>query len=73
MPAQSKIVALYLRVSTHDQTVENQRIERVAAAARAGWVITGEYADEALVGPRAVAGARPLTLYARMPSAASLL
>jgi len=35
----SKRVALYLRVSTSEQTVENQRRELEAVAARDGWQI----------------------------------
>jgi DNA invertase Pin-like site-specific DNA recombinase len=35
----AKRAALYLRVSTSDQTVENQRIELDAVAARHGWQV----------------------------------
>src|ERR1700693_5607900 len=52
MPKQAKTVALYLRVSTHEQTVENQRAELMAAAQRAGWVVVGEYADEGISGSK---------------------
>jgi DNA invertase Pin-like site-specific DNA recombinase len=47
-----KTVALYLRVSTSDQTVENQRADLTAAAERAGWRIVGEYADEGISGAK---------------------
>jgi DNA invertase Pin-like site-specific DNA recombinase len=49
---QAKTVALYLRVSTCEQTVQNQRIELQAAADRAGWQIVGEYADEGISGSK---------------------
>jgi DNA invertase Pin-like site-specific DNA recombinase len=42
----------YLRVSTSDQTVENQR----QAIISAGWTATKEYADEAVSGTSAAAG-----------------
>jgi DNA invertase Pin-like site-specific DNA recombinase len=37
--------ALYLRVSTDGQTVDDQRLELVAAATRHGWRIVAEYVD----------------------------
>ena len=46
----SKRVALYLRVSTDDQTVANQRRELVAVAERQGWQIIGEFCDEGISG-----------------------
>ena len=45
-------VALYLRVSTDDQSVENQRHELLATAARRGWSIVGEFADEGISGAK---------------------
>ena len=44
--------ALYLRVSTGDQTVENQRRELEAAAAQRGWSVTTAYADEGISGAK---------------------
>ena len=50
----SKRVGLYLRVSTGDQTVENQRQSLRAAAEYRGWTVIEEfvrpvgYADEGL-------------------------
>lgn len=44
--------AVYLRVSTGDQTVENQRRELVEAAATRGWAVTAEYADEGVSGAK---------------------
>jgi DNA invertase Pin-like site-specific DNA recombinase len=44
--------AVYLRVSTGDQTVENQRRELQAAAAQRGWTITASYADEGISGAK---------------------
>ena len=48
----TKTVAIYLRVSTGGQTVENQRRELYAVAERLGWRITAEYADEGLSGAK---------------------
>jgi DNA invertase Pin-like site-specific DNA recombinase len=48
----SKRVALYLRVSTSDQTVENQRRELRAIAERHGWQVIAEFADEGVSGTR---------------------
>lgn len=44
--------ALYLRVSTDQQTVENQRLALRAEAERRGWQIAGEYADEGISGAK---------------------
>jgi DNA invertase Pin-like site-specific DNA recombinase len=44
--------AVYLRVSTGEQTVENQRRDLEAAAAQRGWVITATYADEGISGAK---------------------
>ena len=47
-----KTVALYLRVSTDGQTVENQRLELEAAAARHGWEVAAVIADEGISGAK---------------------
>jgi DNA invertase Pin-like site-specific DNA recombinase len=47
-----KRVALYLRVSTSDQTVENQRRELQAIAERHGWQVVAEFADEGISGTK---------------------
>ncbi|PBN41196.1 recombinase family protein [Sphingobium sp. D43FB] len=47
-----KRVALYLRVSTDTQTVENQRRELMAVADRLGWHIVAELADEGISGAK---------------------
>jgi DNA invertase Pin-like site-specific DNA recombinase len=52
MIAKTKRVALYLRVSTDDQTIENQRRELEAAAARHGWQIVTTFADEGVSGAK---------------------
>ena len=44
--------ALYLRVSTTGQTVDNQRLELTAAAAHRGWVIVAEYVDAGISGAK---------------------
>ena len=45
-----KTVALYLRVSTGEQTVDNQRRELLAAAERRGWTVAAEFCDEGISG-----------------------
>src|SRR5215468_4648839 len=44
--------ALYLRVSTDGQTVENQRRELLAVAKRHGWEIGGEFIDHGISGAK---------------------
>jgi DNA invertase Pin-like site-specific DNA recombinase len=50
--AMTKRVALYLRVSTTDQTVENQRRELAAVARRHGWRIVETFKDEGISGAK---------------------
>src|SRR4051812_50077778 len=45
-------VALYLRVSTTGQTVENQRLELEAWDGRAGHEVVAVYADEGISGAK---------------------
>lgn len=47
-----KRVALYLRVSTADQTVENQRRELEAIGQRHGWIVVETFADEGVSGTK---------------------
>lgn len=47
-----KRVALYLRVSTTGQTVENQEIELRAVAQRAGWQIVAVFTDAGISGAK---------------------
>ena len=47
-----KRVAIYLRVSTTDQSVLNQRRELIEAAQRHGWQGRCEYADEGVSGAK---------------------
>jgi DNA invertase Pin-like site-specific DNA recombinase len=42
---QRKRVALYLRVSTSEQTTKNQRRELVAVAKRHGWEVVAVFED----------------------------
>jgi DNA invertase Pin-like site-specific DNA recombinase len=42
MPKKPKRVALYLRVSTGEQTTKNQRRELETVAAHMGWIVTAE-------------------------------
>ncbi len=44
--------ALYLRVSTGEQTVENQRRDLETAAGQRGWSIVATYADEGISGAK---------------------
>ena len=48
----SKRVALYLRVSTDGQSVENQRQELMAAAKHHGWNVVAEYSDTGISGAK---------------------
>jgi DNA invertase Pin-like site-specific DNA recombinase len=47
-----KRVVFYLRVSTKEQTVENQKRDLEEAAAMRGWVIVGIYQDEGISGAK---------------------
>ncbi len=47
-----KRAAIYLRVSTDGQTVENQRRELRAAAKRHGWRVVETFADEGISGAK---------------------
>jgi DNA invertase Pin-like site-specific DNA recombinase len=48
----AKRAALYLRVSTGEQTIENQRQALEAAALHRGWIVTATYADEGISGAK---------------------
>jgi DNA invertase Pin-like site-specific DNA recombinase len=48
----TKRAALYLRVSTGEQTTENQRLELLAAAKRSGWEIVEIYEDAGVSGAK---------------------
>lgn len=45
-------VAIYLRVSTTEQTVENQRQDLLKVAEHRGWTIVGEYVDHGVSGSK---------------------
>lgn len=47
-----KTVALYLRVSTKEQTTENQRLELERVAAAKGWLISEVYEDQGVSGAK---------------------
>ena len=47
-----RTVALYLRVSTDDQTVENQRQALTEACERRGWRVAAEYVDAGISGAK---------------------
>ena len=46
----AKRVAIYTRVSTDGQSVENQRRELLAVAERRGWEVVQEYSDHGISG-----------------------
>jgi DNA invertase Pin-like site-specific DNA recombinase len=48
----TKRVAIYARVSTEQQTTQNQLAELRQAAARAGWEIVAEFVDHAVSGAK---------------------
>ena len=48
----AKRVALYLRVSTSEQTTENQRRELATVAERSGWHVVAEYEDAGISGAK---------------------
>ena len=48
----TKRIALYLRVSTDTQTVDNQRIELEAWAVRRGYIVAKVYQDEGISGAK---------------------
>jgi len=47
-----KRVALYLRVSTTEQTTDNQRLELNAVIKRCGWKIVEVYEDHGISGAK---------------------
>lgn len=48
----SKRVGIYLRVSTTEQTTENQRQELQRVAEQRGWLVVGEYVDHGISGAK---------------------
>lgn len=48
----TKRIALYTRVSTDNQTTENQRRELIAVAERMGWLIVAEFEDQGISGAK---------------------
>jgi DNA invertase Pin-like site-specific DNA recombinase len=48
----TKRTALYIRVSTDEQTTDNQRRELLEVAARSGWIITEIYEDAGISGAK---------------------
>jgi DNA invertase Pin-like site-specific DNA recombinase len=48
----TKRVAIYLRVSTDSQTVENQHLELKAVADRLGWIVVETLADQGISGSK---------------------
>src|SRR5271168_4092992 len=50
--AKAKRVAIYLRVSTDGQSVENQRRELLTAAQHHGWEVVEEYSDHGISGAK---------------------
>jgi DNA invertase Pin-like site-specific DNA recombinase len=52
MTSRPKRVCFYLRVSTDDQTIENQRRELTKVAERHGWEVVAEFKDEGISGAK---------------------
>jgi DNA invertase Pin-like site-specific DNA recombinase len=50
--SQAKRVAIYVRVSTDGQTVENQKRELEAVAKRHGWEVAGVFSDHGISGAK---------------------
>jgi DNA invertase Pin-like site-specific DNA recombinase len=48
----AKRIGIYLRVSTDNQTTENQRLELEAVANRSGWDVVGVYEDAGISGAK---------------------
>lgn len=48
----TKRIALYTRVSTDQQTTENQRLELLAVAQRNGWELVAEFCDHGISGAK---------------------
>jgi hypothetical protein len=68
-----KRVGIYLRVSTDDQTVENQRQALLAACEARGWRVVDEYIDHGISGPRVGKGGRISIDCLRMSHGAGLM
>lgn len=49
---QAKRVAIYARVSTEQQTTDNQLLELRGVAERMGWVVADEFLDQAISGAK---------------------
>jgi len=52
MTTKAKRAAIYLRVSTDDQTTENQRQTLTEVAARRGWTVVASYEDQGISGAK---------------------
>lgn len=52
MTTKAKRVAIYARVSTDNQTTENQMLELRGVAERMGWVVVDEFIDQAISGAK---------------------
>jgi hypothetical protein len=65
-----KRVGVYLRVSTGDQTVENQRQALIEAATHQGWRVVEEFVDNGISGTKAATSDPHLTGCSRRSPAA---
>ncbi|WP_344759746.1 recombinase family protein [Luteimonas lutimaris] len=66
MATKAKRVAIYVRVSTTEQTTENQTRELQAVAEAAGWEVVGVFADEGISGAKSRADRPALDKVLRM-------
>jgi DNA invertase Pin-like site-specific DNA recombinase len=69
----AKRAALYVRVSTDGQTVENQIRELRQVAQRRGWQVVDVYNDAGISGARGEMEGRVLIACSRTPAGGSLM
>jgi hypothetical protein len=68
----TKRTVLYVRVSTGDQTTENQVRELTQIAERRAWDVVEVYQDVGVSGPRGATSGQVLTPCSRMRNGAGL-
>ena len=71
--AKAKRAALYVRVSTDSQTVENQIRELRQVAERRGWEVIGVYSDAGISGARGRDGRPGLNSMLKTPVGGGLM
>ena len=71
VPKTTKRAALYVRVSTDQQSVDNQLQELGQIAERRGWTVVETYRDAGISGAKGATSARAWTRCSRMLAGAS--